>query len=200
MRLYLFPLMIFILLAGVSASAASVSAGKPTDQLKETVDGVIEILKDRELKKPGNTTTRRKALRKVVGKRFNYEEMGRRSLARHWRKRTAAEKEEFVRLYSDLLEQRYINKIEQYTDETVLYDKEKVDDDYAVVKTRVVTGADVKIPIDYRLSFENNNWMVYDVVVEGVSLVKNYRTQFNRILRKNSFSKLIEKIKKKLEK
>jgi phospholipid transport system substrate-binding protein len=184
----------FLFFITVSISAY---ADTPTNLMKQTIDKVIDILKNKELKKPGKTQERRTEIRKVVGERFDFEEMARRSLAIHWRKRTPEEKKEFVSLFSDLLERTYIKKIESYTDEKILYTDEKIEGNYAVVKTKIITKRNVEVPIDYRLLDENGNWKVYDVVAEGVSLINNYRNQFNDIIRKDSYEELVKRMKNK---
>jgi phospholipid transport system substrate-binding protein len=183
----------------LSTLSINVYAGDPTNLMKQTIDKVIDILKNKELKKAEKTNERRVAIRKVVGERFDFEEMAKRSLALHWKKRTPEERKEFVPLFSDLLERSYIKKIEGYTDEKFLYTDEKIDVDYAVVNTRIITKRNVEIPIEYRLLNKNGKWEVYDVVIEGVSLVNNYRNQFNTIIRRNSYEELVKRMKNKQE-
>ncbi|MBZ0154604.1 MAG: ABC transporter substrate-binding protein [Alphaproteobacteria bacterium] len=187
----------FLLFFLVLLSAGSVYAGEPTNQMKQTVDRVLTILKDKEMKRPERTKERRAALRKVVGERFDFEEMARRSLALHWNKRTPEERKEFVSLYSDLLERTYINKIEGYSDEKILYTGESTDGEYASVRTKIVTKKNVEIPIEYRLLRRDGKWEAYDVVIEGVSLVNNYRSQFNSIMRSRGYEELIRRMEKK---
>ncbi len=192
---YLF-LCFFLFSSTVSTDAY---AGEPTNLMKQTVDSIIDVLKNQELKKPDKADERRAEIRKLVGERFDFEEMAKRSLALHWRKRTPEEKKEFVKLFSYLLERSYINKIESYTDEKILYTAENIEGEYAVVKTKIITGRNVEVPIDYKLLKKNGNWEVYDVVIEGVSLVNNYRIQFNSIIRKDSYEELVMRMKNKQE-
>ena len=172
-------------------------ADAPTQQIKQTVDKVIEILKDKELKKPEKTKERRAAIRKTIDERFDFDEMATRSLAVHWRSRTADEKKEFLPLFTDLLERSYIKKIESYTDEEILYIVERINGEYSEVDTKIVTKRRVEIPIKYKLMKKNTKWEVYDVVIEGVSLVNNYRTQFNKIIRTESYEALVKRMKDK---
>ena len=172
-------------------------AGVPTDQMKQTIEKVIDILNNKELKKPGKVKERRTAIRKAVGEKFDFEEMAKRSLALYWKQRTPEEKKEFVSLYSDLLERSYIKKIENYSDEKIIYTDEKIDDGYAIVKTKIITKRNVEIPIEYKLLKKNNKWDVYDVVIEGVSLVNNYRNQFSKIIRTSSYEELVKRIQNK---
>ena len=177
----------------------TVQAGEPVTLIKQTIGEVIDILKDEELKKPDKGADRRAELRRVIGERFDFEEMAKRSLALHWKKRTPEERQEFIPLFSDLLERSYVNKIESYTDEQILYTDENIDNDYASVKTKIITKRNVEIPIEYRLLKKNNRWGVYDVVIEGVSLVNNYRNQFNKIIRKDSYEELVKRMQQKQE-
>jgi phospholipid transport system substrate-binding protein len=174
-------------------------AGEPTDQMKQTIDAVLDILKNKELKRFEKTKERRAAIRKIIDSRFDFEEMAKRSLALHWRERSPEEKKEFIALYSDLLEDTYIRKIERYEGEKIQYASEIIDDGYSTVRTRIITKKNIEIPIDYRLMKRDTKWKVYDVVVEGVSLVNNYRTQFNNIIRTSSYNELIKRLKSKQE-
>lgn len=174
-------------------------AGEPTEQMRSTIEAVINILKDQDLKRPENAEKRRELISRIIQERFNFYEMGRRSLALHWRKRSPEEREEFVFLFSKLLERSYMKRIEAYTDEEIVYTDESVDNGYAVVKTVVLARNNLKIPMDYRLMKTASGWKVYDVIIEGVSLVNNYRVQFNKIIRSSSFEGLIKRMRDKLE-
>jgi len=180
----------------VMSLVAVAYAGEPTALVKQTTDKIIDILKNKELKKPGKTNERRDAIRRTISERFDFEEMAKRSLARFWNQRTPDEKKEFVALYSDLLERTYIRKIESYTNEQFVYADETVDGDYAVVKTKIITKKNVDVPIEYRM-LKKNGWSVYDVVIEGVSLVNNYRNQFSDIMHSGSYETLVKKLKNK---
>ncbi|MGO9612130.1 MAG: phospholipid-binding protein MlaC [Dissulfurispiraceae bacterium] len=193
--LYVFIVFVIFL----AASSANLYAGEPTNQVKGSVDKVIDVLKDKELKKPSKAEQRRAAIREVVGERFDFEEMSKRTLALNWQKRTAEERTEFVSLFSDLLERSYINKIESYTDEKIIYGDESVDADYATVKSKIITKRNVDVPIEYKLIKKGAQWKVYDVVIEGVSLVNNYRNQFNMIIRTKSYQELVNRLKNKQE-
>jgi len=174
-------------------------AGLATDQVKGTVDQVIKILTDPALKGEKKIRERRAKIRQVVLQRFGFTEMSKRSLGRYWNERTPEERTEFVRLYTDLLERAYIDRVDGYTGEQVVYLGELVDGDYSEVKSKIVTKRNQEIPILYRLQKTNANWEVYDVIVEGVSLVNNYRTQFSKIIRTSSYQVLVKKMQVKLE-
>lgn len=192
-------LYICISLILLALMATSATAGEPADQMRHTIDSVLDVLKNKELKKPERTKERRSAIRKLIDDRFDFEEMAKRAMAMHWQKRAPDEKKEFIALYSDLLERSYIKKIEGYTDEEIIYTGEIIEGEYAVVKTKIRTKRNVEIPIEYRLLRKSNKWEVYDVVIEGVSLVNNYRTQFNKIIRSQSYQELVKRMKNKQE-
>ena len=184
------------LLGAVSVHAAD---STPIDSVKATIDKVIETLKDTQLSAPERKQERRVKISALIRERFDFTEMARRSLARHWKDRSVEEKKEFVAIFSDLLELSYIGKIEGYTDEKVSYDKEvlKGDGKYGVVDTTIVTK-DVNIPISYKVKRKNNEWWIYDVVVEGVSFISTYRSQYNKVITRESYAQLIDKMKTKL--
>jgi len=172
-------------------------AGEPTDQIKQTVDEVIKILNNKELKKPEKEKERRDKIRAVVEEMFDFVEMAKRSLGIHWTKRSPDEQKEFVSLFSDLLEDTYIRKIERYEHEKVVYVGETEEGSYAVVKTKIVSTSGVEVPVVYMIFKKGAKWEVYDILVEGVSLVNNYRTQFNHIISSSSYGELIKKLKAK---
>jgi len=174
-------------------------AGAPTDQLKAQIERTVKILEDPELKKPGKQRDRRAAVRQVANDIFDFSETAKRSLARHWAARSQAEREEFVQLFGDLLERSYISKIELYGGEKIRFVGETVEPDGAIVRTRLVTRQDTEIPIDYRMHARGDKWLVYDVLIEGVSLISNYRTQFNKIITTSSYQELVKKMKSKQE-
>ncbi len=185
----------------LTAFVAMSQAGEPLEKIRQTVDDVFKVLRDPSLQGPERAKERRARIRQAVLQRFGFEEMARRSLGRHWRKLTPAQREEFVALFSDLLERSYIDKIESAAgdEQKVRYTKEQVDPDgYALVRSEVV-GRDLNVEIEYRLLKRNDDWEVYDVLIEGVSLVSNYRTQFNKIILEDSYDELVKKMKLKLE-
>lgn len=176
--------------------AATAFAG-PTDDVKKTVDDVVRIVADKEMKK--HDKQRRQALKKAISVIFDYGEMAKRSLGRNWNQRTPAEKKQFTDLFATLLENSYAGKIESYNNEKIVYIKEEIDGTYAEVRSKVVTAKRDEFALDYRLMNENGKWMVYDVVIEGVSLVSNYRSQFNRIITANGYPELVKKLQTKSE-
>ena len=174
-------------------------ASPAQDQLKVTIDNVLEILRDQSLKGEDKREEKKESLRRVIHERFSYAKMSQLSLARHWKKRSDEEKKAFIEMFGQLLEDTYISKIDDYTDEEVVYVKEFVRGKKAQVYTKIITDT-VEIPIDYRMyKTKDGKWMVYDLVIEGVSLVGNYRSQFDQILQKEPYEKLVEDLKKKLD-
>ena len=182
------------LLAGHTAHA-----GPPTDQLKNTIDRVLLTLQDPALRQPGRTEERRQKIRAIANEVFDWQEIGKRALARHWQGRSPQEREEFSALFADLLERSYVGKIDSYSGEKILYEQETVDGDQATVRSKLVTKAGTQIPIDYRMQKAGDRWRVYDVLIENVSLVGNYRSQFNRIIQQSGYPDLIQRLKTKQE-
>jgi len=172
-------------------------AGAPTDQLKSQVDRVLKTLEDPELKKESKARERRTAVRKIAEDIFDFTETAKRSLGRHWAARTPAEREEFVRVFSDLLERSYLTKIEAYGGEKIQYLSDTIEGETATVKTKILGKGATELPIDYKMLRRGDRWLVYDVSIEGVSLVSNYRTQFNKIIQTSSFQELVKKLKTK---
>ncbi len=189
-------LLLFFLVFGMAVTGL---AGEPTDQIKRTTDKILSLVTDPALKAPSKAGEREKLIRQAADERFDWEEMARRSLGRHWDQRTAEEKRQFVRLYSDLLERTYMDKVEGYSGEKVLYEGESVDGGYATVKVKIATKKNADIHVQYRLKKEGNKWLIYDVSIEGISLVNNYRTQFNSIIVQSSYENLIKRLKEKVE-
>jgi phospholipid transport system substrate-binding protein len=172
-------------------------AGVPTDQLRGSIDLVLKIVTDPELKKEARTTERRRRIRAVVNQIFDFTEISQRSLGRHWQARTPAEREQFIALFGDLLENAYITKIESYSGEKIQYPGDVIDGDLALVKTRIVTKQETEIPVDYRMFLNGGRWAVYDVSIEGISLIGNYRTQFNAVIQRSGYPDLVAKLKAK---
>jgi len=186
-------MLVFALVVAVARPAL---AGAPTDQLKQHVDEVIRALSDPNLQ--GKPAPRRAAVRKISEDIFDYPETARRALGQHWNGRTPDEQREFVQLFADLLDRAYFSKIDRYQGEKVRYGAETINGDEAMVKTTIVTRAGgSEVPVDYRMHQAGGRWLVYDVNIEGVSLVSNYRTQFNKIVQTESYASLVQKLRNK---
>ena len=174
-------------------------AGVPGDQVRQTADKLLAILKDPQLKGGNKKGERRDKLKEVLYQRFDFTEMAKRSLGSEWRRRSPEEQKEFVKLFTDLLERAYLDKIESYNGEDIQYLKEREEDnDYAQVDTKLVDNKGQEFAINYRLYNMKGDWKVYDVVIENVSIVNNYRAQFTRVLASSSYEELINRMKGKL--
>jgi phospholipid transport system substrate-binding protein len=173
-------------------------ADSPTVQIKSTVDQVIQILTDPQLQGEGKKQERRKRLREAIFVRFDFQQMAQRTLGAHWQRRTPEEQAEFIKVFSDLLEQTYVDKIESYNNEKFIYTNERIDGPYAEVGSKMRNSKGEEFSINYKVHRAGEDWRVYDLVIENVSLVNNYRSQFNRILTNSTYDELISKIKAKL--
>ena len=179
----------------VVAVGPSAWAGPPTDQIRTRVDRIVKVLEDPELQKESRSTERRSVIRRVANEIFDFREISQRSLGRHWQARTPAERAEFVALFGGLLSDMYISRIEAYSGERILYVGEAVDGDYVSVRTRIVTKQGTEIPVDYRMFQREDRWRVFDASIEGVSLVANYRAQFNSVVQRSSYQDLVTRLK-----
>ena len=176
-----------------------VAAGAPGDQVCQTVDKLLAILADPQLRGEDKENERREELRKVLYSRFDFTEMAKRALGPHWQRRSPEEHKEFVELFTSLLEGAYLDKIESYNGENFQYLKEREDDNnYAQVDTKLVDNKGQEFAINYRLYNMKGDWKVYDVVIENVSIVNNYRAQFTRVLASSSYEELVNRLKGKL--
>jgi phospholipid transport system substrate-binding protein len=167
------------------------------EQLKGAIERVVSTLDSPAMKGEGKAAERRAAVRQIANEIFDFGEIARRSLGRYWQPLSEAQRAEFVGLFSDLLERSYISKIELYGGEKIIYNGERVDGDLAIVSTKIITKNGTEVPIDYRLFRRGDNWKVYDVNIEGISLVSNYRTQFNKIIQTSGFNTLVDRMKAK---
>ena len=167
-----------------------------TADLRGTIDQVLKIVSDKNLQK--DPTLRREKLRQAIALRFNYKQMVMRSLAKNYNERSDEEREEFTGLFKKLLENSYASKIENYQDETINYVDEKIKGNYAMVRTQIVRKDGV-IDVDYKMLKDNGQWLVYDFVIEGVSLIRNYRSQFSKIISTESYGALVSKLSKKVD-
>ena len=184
------------MLAMLICFCSAALAGEPQDRLKSGIDKVIAILSDASLKGPAKRADRQAKLRTVADSFFDWTELSRRAAAEGWKKFTPKQQDDFVTSFSELLQKTYVRKLEKYNNEKVNYLGEQIADNQAFLKTQVAMK-DKTIPINY-VMIKHDQWMVYDVVVEGVSLVKNYRTQFAKILSRETPDTLIQRIKDKI--
>ena len=196
MRMRLVARLVQVGMAGLLAWApASAGAGAPTEQLKTSVEQIVKVLEDPSLKPDSRLKERRAAIRKEAQVVFDFTETAKRALGRHWQGLSETDRQEFTGLFTDLIERAYISKIERYSGERIAYAGESVDGGLATVRTRFVTKQGTEIPVDYRMQQRGDRWLVYDVSVEGISLVNNYRTQFEKIIQTSSYAELVRKMK-----
>jgi phospholipid transport system substrate-binding protein len=178
-------------------SAGPGVAGQAADQLKQTVNQVLGILNDPTLKETAKAQERRQHLKEIISSRFDFSEMAKRSLGPHWQKRTPEEQKEFVQLFTGLLEQAYLDNIQSYNGEKVRFVNERQDQDLAEISTKIINNKGEEAALNYRLRNTNGDWKVFDVAIEDISLVNNYRAQFNRVLARSSYAELLEIMKQK---
>jgi phospholipid transport system substrate-binding protein len=185
-----------VVLAGLVVWApAPARAGAPTDQLKASVGQIVKVLEDPALRAEARSQERRAAIRKEAEGVFDFTETAKRALGRHWQGLAEKDRQEFTSLFTDLIERAYISKIERYSGERIAYAGEAMEGGLATVRTRFVTKQGTEVPVDYRMQQRGDRWLVYDVSVEGVSLINNYRTQFDKIIQTSSYAELVRKMK-----
>jgi phospholipid transport system substrate-binding protein len=170
------------------------SAGPPTEQLRDGVQHVVQILKDPELMGDAKAPERSAAVNKVADEIFDFGETAKRALGPHWAQRTPAERDEFVRLFTELVQQTYLSKVNQYNSE-MTFQGDEVDGNQAVVRTTLLLGKGSQMALDYRMHRPRDRWQVYDLTIDGISLVASYRSQFNKIVRTDSYEGLVAKLK-----
>lgn len=188
-------LMIASALAATVLASPAAWAGQPTDQIRQYTDAVIRVLEDPSLKADARHAERRAAVHRLAAQAFDVNETARRALGVHWQGRTAAEREEFVQLFADLLEGTYISRIDYFGGERLRFVGERIDGNAALVRARVVTKGGSEVPVDARLHRRGERWLIYDIAVENISLIANYRAQFDRIIRTSSFEDLVERLR-----
>lgn len=172
-------------------------AGEPLDVVRAAVDKAVQILKDSKLQSQDKRKERVDRLREVLNPIFDYEEMAKRALGIHWRRRTPAEQEEFVKLFRDFLERTYSDKVDLYGGEKVRFGREVIDGNFAQVESAIVKPNGEELAVSYKLRQLNGQWKVYDAVVENISIVNNYRSQFDRIISGSSYEELVKRLQEK---
>ena len=191
-----FEICIFTFMASL-ASLTRAQAGAPLDLVRTTVDRAIQILKDPKLSSPDKKKERVDRLREALDAIFDYEEMAKRALGYHWRQRTRAEQEEFVKLFREFLQRVYSDKIGLYGGEQVRFSREVMDDEFAQVESTIIQPKGEEIAVVYKLRQVNGQWKVYDAIVENISVVNNYRSQFDRVISSSSYEALVKRLRGK---
>lgn len=177
----------------------SAQAGVATDRIKTATDKLIEILSNHDLDPPEMAGKRAHMIRETVDSVFDWTAFSQRALGRHWRKLTKSEKEEFIPLFGQLIERTYMDKTRQYSNQQMNFISEETDEKYGVVDAEVILKNEANIPIQFRVVKKNETWFIYDVYVKEISLVNNYRTQFNDIMTKSGYDELVSRLKTKLD-
>lgn len=195
-RAFALSLLFIALTHTLSLGSSGQASEVPTEVVRATINEVFRILEDETLKDPAKLIPRRHMLEEVIAARFDYTEMSKRALAAHWTPLTAGERTEFVELFKSFLSDRYAEKIEGYSGEQVFYLSERIEGNYAEVRTEL-RSRKVEIPMDYRLHLKDGAWHAYDIVADGVSLVKNYRSQFEKIIHSSSHQELVRRLRER---
>lgn len=195
--------MVFLLLAlAIFTFGAGINAatdGGPKEQLEKSINEILNILQSDKYKGADKKDRCYELILNVVNDMFDFREMAKSSLGKNWSSLSTEEQDNFVGLFKSLIEQRYIGKIDSYDNQKVVYKKERVQGKKAIIYTDII-DKDLEIPIDYRLKEKQGKWLIYDMKIENVSLVANYRRDFDSIMRKEKFAGLMEKITKLIEK
>ena len=181
------------------SAAVPAWAGVPTDQVREYTEAVIRVLEDPSLKAEDKRSERRAAVRKIAAEVFDVQETARRALGPHWQQRTPQQREEFVALFAELLEQTYISKIDLFGGERLRFTEEKIDGEHAIVRAKVVTRHQTEVPVEARMLRRGDRWGIYDITIENISLIGNYRAQFDRIIRTSSYEDLVRRLRSRGE-
>ena len=189
------PAVFIALLLSFGPSVPAAWGGAPTDQLRGGIDRIFKVLGDRELMGEERSAKRKIAVARIAGEIFDFPEMSKRTLGRHWDQRTPAERQEFARLFTELIEHSYFSKVDEHGSEKTLFRSETVDGGTAVVRTTLLLARGVQMPLAYAMHEVGDRWRVYDLSIDGISLVANYRSQFNRIIRTSSYADLVTRLK-----
>jgi phospholipid transport system substrate-binding protein len=177
------------------ALAPNAWAGQPTEQLRTYTDQVLKVLQNPALSLP----ERREAVKHLAEEVFDVSETAKRALGQHWLQRTPAERDEFVKLFANLLEQTYISRIDEFGGERLTYVSEQVEGERAVVKARIITSKGTEVPVESRLLLKGDRWLTYDILVENLSLISNYRSQFDRVIRQQGYPELVKRLQARVE-
>ena len=178
-------------------AAVPARAGDPAEELRAAVEKVQKILNDPQLKSEGKKQERLDQLRQVIYPKFDFVEMAKRSLGSHWRRRSPEEQREFIEVFRELLENSYVSSLDSYDGEKVVIQDKKQDKNFAEVDTKIVTKKGEEFSANYKMHETDGNWKVYDVVIENISIVNNYRSQFNRVIARSSYEDLLRNMKEK---
>jgi len=186
---------VFLVMALVLSVVTNGWAGAPTDQLRSYTDQILKVLEDQSLSLP----EKRAAVRKLANEAFDTMETAQRVLGQHWQQRTPAEREEFAKLFANLLEQTYISRIDEFGGEKLTYVSEQITGDKAVVRARILTTKGTEVPVESRLTLKGERWLTYDILIENLSLISNYRAQFDRVIRSSGYPELVKRLQARVD-
>ena len=184
-----------LMLAFALSSVPAAWAGPPTDQLRNGMERIFKILADPDLMGDEKASQRKTAVTRVASEIFDFAEMSKRTLGRHWDQRTPAERQDFARLFTELIQRSYFSKVDEHGSEKTVFRGESAEGDHALVRTTLLLARGVQMPLDYSMLNAGERWRVYDLSIDGISLVGNYRTQFNRVIRSSSYADLVTRLK-----
>lgn len=183
----------------ILSSSSSFAAVKPIDEIRVAVTNAIHILKEPGMKSPHESKDLVGQLRKIVDPIFDFREMAKRSLGPHWRDLTPEQRQAFVPLFRDFVSQVYLGRMTSHDVEKVLFTRETLDKNYGEVDTKVIAGNGNQVSVVYLLKRTDGGWKVYDLIIDNVSIVNNYRAQFDRVISQSSYQELVARIKKKID-
>ena len=189
------PIFMLLLLALVLVSPPAVSAGPPTDQLREGIERIFKILGDPEMSGEAKAAERRAAVTRIASELFDFAEMSKRTLGAYCDERTPAERQDFVRLFTGVIQRAYFSKIDEHGTEKTVFKSERVDGSNAVVGTTLLLARGATMPLEYAMHRTSGRWRIYDLNIDGVSLMANYRSQFGRIIRTSSYADLVARLR-----
>ncbi|HET7341048.1 MAG TPA: ABC transporter substrate-binding protein [Methylomirabilota bacterium] len=184
------------------AGAVAASTPSPREVVQSAVNRVVLALQHADMDGMDGSARRvaieqrRADIRRVAADLFDFDEISRRALSRYWAARTPDERAEFTRLFTDLLERSYIGRIEAYSGEKIVYLTETVDGSFATVRSKVITRRNTETPLDYRLHLRDGRWKVYDILIDNVSFVSTYRSEFDRVMQRESYAALVDRLRK----
>lgn len=191
-------LILFVVVSILTSCRIAVAVtSDPLSQMRQVVDEILVILRDKSAATPEFRNERRQQVVAVIKRNFDFREMARRSLARHWRTLTDKEQDDFVKLFTEMLKKAYIDKVDHYSDETVVFTRQIIRGNKALVHSNFIKDS-IEIPVNYKLIYRNNQWLVYDIIVEGVSFIRNYRTQFHSIIQRETHAGLVRRMQEKI--
>jgi phospholipid transport system substrate-binding protein len=195
LRLSTPAVIVALMLSVVLSSAPGAWAGPPTDQLRNGMERIFKILADPDLMGDEKASQRKSAVTRIAGEIFDFREMSKRTLGRHWDQRTPAERQDFARLFTELIQRSYFSKVDEHGSEKTVFRGETMDGDRALVRTTLLLARGAQMPLDYSMLNASERWRVYDLSIDGISLIANYRTQFNRVIRNSSYADLVTRLK-----